>query len=186
MAKITKNDVVTRMSSQQSGTINASIAWTNAAPPHSGIASWFENANTSAYTLASSGKITASAVVSDIGSFVSKFTNVRKITYVQKYTKITLATDGSQIGSEVITESTTTNKGILSSTGASQGGVTYKPTIAANSSLIAKNNKIVISDVENCLNDAITKWTNNYNSTVTLTYNRGNVNWTNHSQRGRR
>ena len=186
MAKIVKSDITSKMDSKRTDTINASVVWTNSAPPHSGIASWFENANNSTFSLSSDAKISASTMVSDIGRFVSTYSNIRKITYTQQYTKITLDSKGAQIGSSVVTESTTTNKGILSSTGASKGGVTYKPSIAANNAYIKKNDKITDDDVVNCLNDAITRWTNNYNATVKLTYNRGKVNWTNHSQRGRR
>ena len=187
MAKIVKSDITSLLDNGKNNTFNSGLVWTNSNPAHSGIASWFENANTTAASLStSSNKITASTLVNDIGTFVSKFTNVRKITYTQQYTKVTLNSDGNPIGSEVITESTTTNKGALSSTGASNGGVTYKPTISADSSKIVKNSKILNSNVTDTVNDAITKWTNNYNSTVSLTYNRGEERWTNHSQRGRR
>lgn len=186
MPHIDRIDVTSALDSKKTGTFNANVAWTNKSPAYADIASWFENANNTAASMSVGDKLTASTLISDVGKFVSIFTNIRNIKYVQQYTKITLNSSGGQIGSEVITESTTTNKGILSSTGASKGGVTYKPSITAANSNIASGKKATDEDITALINDAVTKWTNNYNSTVTLTYNRGQVKWTNHSQRGRR
>lgn len=187
MDLVTKSSITSVLNTKRNNTINTGIVWTRNNPPNTSIANWFENTNTTNASLNANNPISASEVISSISSFVTNFANYRKVRYVQQYTRVYITSKGAPTGATaIITESDVTNKGIISSTGASKGGVSYKPNIAADRATLVSKKDLNYDTMVKTINDTITRWTNNYNSTVTLTYNRGNVNWDNHSQRGRR
>ena len=187
MALVTKTSITTVLDNRKTNKIDTGIVWTKSKPPVADIASWFENTNTTTASLTASDLITADDVINSISTFITKFANYRQVQYVQQYTKVHTTTKGRPTGTtELITESDITNKGILSQAGATAGDVTYKPSIKANKSYLTASGEINYDDMISCIDNIMAKWTNNFNSVVTLTYNRGQEYWPNHSERSRR